>query len=103
MKLIFPLVLFTLSNLTNTQTTNITTFQAIPCGLNKPTIDNDCYGFTTESNSCCYYSYGSTHSCILLNTRFKGNLNYGALYVSCDKSFINIHLVAILLFFIILF
>ena len=103
MKLIFPLVIFTLLNLIYTQTTNITTFQAIPCGVKKPTIENDCYGFTTETNSCCYYSYGSVISCISLDTRFNGYMNYGGLYVSCDKSFINIHLVVILLFFIILF
>lgn len=97
------LILFTLLNLIYTQSSNITTFQVIPCGIKKPTIENDCYKFTTETNSCCYYSYGSVHSCIYLDTRFKGYLNYGGLFVSCDTNFLKFHLVIIMVFFMILF
>lgn len=73
------------------------------CGLINPAVEKDCYAYDTTSNSCCYYSYAGSGSCVWLGTRYKGTANYGDLYVSCGVSYIyHRYLIVVFLFLILL-
>lgn len=61
------------------------------CGMKGPQTQKDCTSFDNNTNSCCFYSYGSnTIGCYMLNTRFSGSINYGGMTITCESTFTKI-------------
>jgi hypothetical protein len=56
------------------------------CGLSKPAEELDCFSYTTEINSCCFYTFFGKTGCVLYNGLHSGKAVYGGLTVSCNHS-----------------
>ena len=81
---------------------NLTT-SITQCGISKPSEENDCFSYSTDTNSCCYYSYFDKKGCILYNGLHNGETNYGGLLVTCSSSFTYLsYSLSLLLLFIVL-
>jgi hypothetical protein len=56
------------------------------CGISKPSEENDCFSYSSQTTSCCYYSYFSKKGCVSYNGLHNGKVIYGGLLVSCSSS-----------------
>ena len=85
------------------QVMGLSKYSITKCGLNRPTIDKDCFDYSNSTNACCFYSYAGDTGCVLLNTRYKGGKQYGGLIVECFDNFIGISRLSLFIFFLIVY
>lgn len=67
------------------------------CGIINPTHSYDCSQSTTDSNTCCYYTYGSQTGCFFLGSNYIGNYRIEGLSVNCSSKLIKIISLVLLL------
>lgn len=78
--------------------------QNIACGKESVTYISDCTNSSTETNSCCYYSYSDYKGCFWLGSKFDGESNYNGIKFNCrvKRLFTNFGLIILAMFAIIL-
>ena len=59
------------------------------CGTSNPLHSYDCSQATTDTNTCCYYTYGSQTGCFFLGNNYNGSYKIDGLSVYCPSNIIN--------------
>jgi hypothetical protein len=84
-KLLVLIVLLLKYNITSA-VKNTFVFKNKPtCGLQNPTQSFDCSQASTDSDTCCYFTYGSQKGCFKLGYSYSGSYSLEGLNVYCSS------------------
>jgi hypothetical protein len=70
------------------------------CGEMNPTKSSQCKLHSSDTDSCCWFTYQNIAGCFRYGGKFKGKMTEGDVYISCNGNWVRINL---FLFFVIFF